>query len=883
MFCRGQSAGELEEKLDFFYTENLDSSLFYANKLEQLYLSQSDYESAFWANYDKVNLCSRYFKKARNKQYLEELNLFLKNYKEQLEDLSDYVLMQKSYEYMLASYHYELNNYTLAWSIFQTISDDLIALQKTKDDEYLNNVFVNSLGTMGTIRTKEHRNEEANRYFNFAIDYVQQANNIFNFLLPNLKYTYGKALALQGDYRKANEYLTEAFYYTKATNGNKNRLGSISGIICQNYTKLNQRDSVLHYLKMQEEFLPPEHPFWEDHFISKAQFHIGNQEYSKAKESLRSAIPFSIRKWNFENHPYVAKLHGILSEVYLKENKTDSAVIQINKAISKVQSYQIETIANQVILLELYQLKSKILSQGNEAEQADSVVHYTKLAIEILDQVNQKMSSNDDLINLMESSYTLFETGIEAAFDREQPEDVLYFMEKSKANTLLRSFYNSKAFSVANVPDEIIERERQLKSEIAHYEEDAQKSDVLIDLNRKLEDLVKKIENDYPDYYNLKYGNKTLSLKKLQKKLKKNQQLIIYFYGSKQLYGLAVSSKKVQLVKIRDEENMFQQISSYYEALKDPNYDLEETQKMSSELYLKILKPLLFTSQPRYSELLIIPDGPLSYLPFDTFYDQGNYLLEKYSVGYAPSANLLFALDNQSSKNKLLAFAPNFSNSSLSPLPNNRVEVESIGKYFTTTQVTDQNATKQYFIDESSKFNLFHFATHAITIDDFPENSFLAFSNTTNDQENNLFVREIYNLPMNMTKMITLSACETGIGELKKGEGFLSLARAFFYSGAKSITSTLWKINDRSASEIMTDYYSYLKKGKSKDKALQLAKLDYLQKNKGTNLTHPYYWSAFTVSGNTDAINTQFSWWWLLLAFAGLSLMIVYVRKYRFG
>ena len=101
-------------------------------------------------------------------------------------------------------------------------------------------------------------------------------------------------------------------------------------------------------------------------------------------------------------------------------------------------------------------------------------------------------------------------------------------------------------------------------------------------------------------------------------------------------------------------------------------------------------------------------------------------------------------------------------------------------------------------------------------------------------------MKEIYNLDLQKTKMVTLSACETGVGQLKKGEGFLSLARAFFYSGTNSITSTLWKINDFSTAEIMKSYYANLANGHSKDEALQTAKTKFLEEKAGTALAHPY-------------------------------------------
>ena len=87
---------------------------------------------------------------------------------------------------------------------------------------------------------------------------------------------------------------------------------------------------------------------------------------------------------------------------------------------------------------------------------------------------------------------------------------------------------------------------------------------------------------------------------------------------------------------------------------------------------------------------------------------------------------------------------------------------------------------------------------------------------------NLLYVSDLYNLNSN-TSLVTLSACESGIGDLKRGEGFISLARGFYFSGAKSIASTLWKINDGSSLKIMEAFYKNLSEGDDKNVALQKA------------------------------------------------------------
>ncbi len=102
--------------------------------------------------------------------------------------------------------------------------------------------------------------------------------------------------------------------------------------------------------------------------------------------------------------------------------------------------------------------------------------------------------------------------------------------------------------------------------------------------------------------------------------------------------------------------------------------------------------------------------------------------------------------------------------------------------------------------------------------------------------------------------LAVLSACNTGFGKLEKGEGVMSMARAFHFSGVPSVIMSLWKVPDKETKEIMVSFYKHLKKGETKSVALRNAKIDYLVSVDDKNLKHPYFWSGFILNGNTDAL-----------------------------
>ncbi|MEX0273130.1 MAG: CHAT domain-containing protein, partial [Flavobacteriaceae bacterium] len=235
---------------------------------------------------------------------------------------------------------------------------------------------------------------------------------------------------------------------------------------------------------------------------------------------------------------------------------------------------------------------------------------------------------------------------------------------------------------------------------------------------------------------------------------------------------------------------------------------------------------------------------------------------------------------------KLLAFAPSFngqeinasaSRDKLSPLPHNITETARVVKLFKGDVFEGERASLQNFSRHVQEYGMLHLATHAVFNNHQPEYSYLAFA--PDGQERLLFVKDLYNLELNMD-MVTLSACETALGDLKRGEGFIGLASGFFYAGAKSITSTLWKVNDASTASLMGDFYETLAKGHTKGVALQKAQKLFLKRNADNARAHPYYWSGFVLSGNHAPLDPKWPWVWII---APLLLLLVLIGIFGTG
>ena len=169
-----------------------------------------------------------------------------------------------------------------------------------------------------------------------------------------------------------------------------------------------------------------------------------------------------------------------------------------------------------------------------------------------------------------------------------------------------------------------------------------------------------------------------------------------------------------------------------------------------------------------------------------------------------------------------------------------------------------EKAKESVFKKEAGRYDIIHLAMHTMVNDKYPMQSTLIFSPESADSADSssddryLKTYEVYGIPLK-AKMVVLSSCNTGSGLLSSGEGILSMARGFIYSGSKSVVMSMWEIDDRSGTEIVKMFYRNLKDGDSKSRALRKARIEYL--NKADQLrSHPYFWSALVVYGDNSPL-----------------------------
>jgi len=467
------------------------------------------------------------------------------------------------------------------------------------------------------------------------------------------------------------------------------------------------------------------------------------------------------------------------------------------------------------------------------------------------------------------------------------------FAERNRSSLLREAFAADQAAVLAGVSQAELQREKVLQVSVSEAEEmcfHLREEGAAADRIQQAEQEVLKtrdalgrwiatLETKHPRYYQLKYADRVPSLAELQTLLGKKQRLLEYFVGQQALYVFALDKQGLQLHALPLPDNLTQRvihwrqsIEDYQQAASDHTALLRYYQDEGYQLYLDLVAPVVkLTDKPR--ELLIIPSGILDLLPFDALLTQAvapgtnlpqyPYLLQQVGVSYSYSASLQWSLAHLPREGAgVLGFAPTFNGQHGWPALS--CSAALLGQF--TMDAADriclgQEATITAFQTLAQQYQVLHLATHAQANPDEGDFSFIVFSDGRGGYDS-LFAKDLYLLHI-AAELVILSACETALGTLYNSEGVISLARAFHYAGARSVLTTLWRINENANCDLMAHFYAALYEGESKTTALHQAKLAYLN-DADPRAAHPVYWAGFQLLGNPRPLRTSRPWYaWL--------------------
>lgn len=480
------------------------------------------------------------------------------------------------------------------------------------------------------------------------------------------------------------------------------------------------------------------------------------------------------------------------------------------------------------------------------------------------------------------------------------------FSQKSKSIILLEAIRNTDALQSIIIKDSL-NRESNLRQQIDYWERKGMEKGLtqevkqlvegkLVQLGNERRRLIDGLEQLYPEYYQLKYNLRLATIAGNSQSLESNEAIVEYFLGDQQLYAFVLKKGGSYLVQ----ESIDTPLSFWVDSLNqgisgrfvEVGIQAQEANQFYSEyaykLYQKLIAPL--NLDPGINKVSIIPDDILGYIPFDLLlkekvpepqleqYGKYPFLLRDLIVSYQYAGSFLQdnpRHPNLGNREKFAVFAPSqefeqvltFNGSSadgvdrLSPLKYFKEEASFLSEQFSAIPFIGEDAKKHTFTDEAPQFDFMHFSGHGVVNDNDPNYSCLVFvEEPGQSNEHLLYVRELYNMNLK-AEMVVLSACETAGGALRKGEGIISLARGFSQAGAKSIITTLWKVDQATKVQVMENFYRNLSEKMPKDEALRKAKIDYYTQasldDDGGLSSHPFFWGAFIPIGDMEPVNIE--------------------------
>jgi CHAT domain-containing protein/tetratricopeptide (TPR) repeat protein len=361
------------------------------------------------------------------------------------------------------------------------------------------------------------------------------------------------------------------------------------------------------------------------------------------------------------------------------------------------------------------------------------------------------------------------------------------------------------------------------------------------------------------------------SLKDLQNALSPDETLLEYVVREKTSYCLVVARDDVRVVEIAGRTTIDERVKNFLSSIKQERKE-DQTKSEAHALYTAVLKPILDTGAS--TRLIIVPDGSLHQIPFAALVDnKSHYLVEDHTISYSPSGTVFTLLRSKARAvpKELLAVGDVDYNSGfrgfaesvllrgfdtlrgdlVRSLPASGEEVQSVRsalKDVNSTVLSHAQATETNFKRNAKPLTVIHLAVHATSNSTFPDRAGLVFLPDVKMGEDGLLqVREIRDLPISGTSLVTLSACDTSVGRIEGQEGVSSIVYGFLYAGARSAVSTFWTVEDTATANLMAVFYNELGRGTGKAEALRRAQLQLVRSQ--TGMRRPLYWAAFNLMG----------------------------------
>ena len=549
-----------------------------------------------------------------------------------------------------------------------------------------------------------------------------------------------------------------------------------------------------------------------------------------------------------------------LASIRAKQNKLDEAGTLIEEA--RVADTKTGSIGDRIGTLGI---EGEVLEAKEENEKALLVY---KEAVKLVESVRATAAS-ETAFSDVKRNYRPYERIVRTLIKLNRADEAFDYLNRAKSKKLQESLRLSNMKSGDKTMQALLDRANgletklnaaatQLRTEEAKPEVERDKTrienlkTVVASTQGEFRRVVEQIKSSNPNWEKFMTVNPK-ALKETQRSIPPEVMLVQYAPLGEQLYIFLVSKESLKIVIAPGKpEDLWKKIKAVRRQITTGESGAPLTKNLVA-LYDLLITPIESELEP-IKTIAFIPNQLLFYLPMQALAKKKaggelRYLIEDKQIVYLTAADVMNVVqppDNEKSPDGMVAFG----NPTGANLPAAEAEVKAIAQVFPSTEVLSGGEVTKVALNAEQRLNkrIVHFATHGILNATTPAESYIQLATTATPGQDHLTVGEVWDLPFKKVTLVTLSACESALGDKEPDGGEITtLAEAFSSAGATTVLASLWSVGDESTKELMVEFYRQLAAGQSKAAALQSAEIKLL---KNPKFSRPLYWAPFVLMGD---------------------------------
>ncbi|MCG8616885.1 MAG: CHAT domain-containing protein, partial [Desulfobacterales bacterium] len=572
--------------------------------------------------------------------------------------------------------------------------------------------------------------------------------------------------------------------------------------------------------------------------------------YAENGEPDKSQTNFALGRKAFEK---IGKDYGLMvnqalqvKSRFIRSGKpvADEDLITFRSFLDKAAAFG----AQDIVWRMGYEIGQKLIRDNRPA---DARI-FLEIAIEAIEKTRSKLREDTIKKIFAGSVQDVYGEMIGLLYDMGRHEEGFNYLERAKARAFLDMLAGRSLKAKPTVDPGLVEKGKAIQDEIdvlARQLQTAKGEDRKSISNRyesKLKEMSRTFERikDQSLSYAATTSVATMSASDIASGLDKNTGLVSYFLNGERLLIWVIRNGKVQATAVPAKSDEIDTLVTEYRIAIDTEEEAD-VEEIGQALARLLIEPISGSIKGA-DKLYLVPTGQLHYLPFICLPSApGRFLIQDSMVSVLPNASSLFYFEGQVTKtqNSIFAIGNPFRDDDQPSLAFAEKEADVVSQAFQDKKILTGETAKETAVKAGNLKGtaIIHIAAHGIYDPEQPLKSSLLL---TRDQANDgdLETLEIFSLDLN-PKLVVLSACQSGVGEIRRGDEVQSLNRAFLYAGAGGVVASLWSVSDQSTYELMDYFYSALKT-QTPGEALRSAQIDLMK-----TYPSPFHWAAFYLTG----------------------------------